>query len=103
MDLPGKRFSIIWFLACALLSSAWCVSSGFQLGATFDEPIYLQKGLEHWRTGSHEGLLRLGTMPLPVDVQTLPLYVWERCCGVAFDVTEDAERILPIARTGTLL
>jgi 4-amino-4-deoxy-L-arabinose transferase-like glycosyltransferase len=97
------RTDRLWFFACGIASSAWCVLAAFQLGATFDEPIYLQRGLETWRTGSHQGLLRLGTMPLPVDVCTLPLYLAERRAGTPFDPIGDMERILPWARLGTLL
>ncbi len=41
----------LWFLVCAGLSSLWCWTAAGELGATYDEPIYLQRGLEHWRTG----------------------------------------------------
>jgi hypothetical protein len=74
-----------------------------QLGPTFDEPLYLTRGLEHWRTGSYHGLLRLGTMPLPIDVQTLGLHVWECCRGVPFDAEADIDQLLPWARAGTLV
>src|SRR5262245_4381921 len=94
---------IFWFLLCAVVSSAWCVSAASQLSATFDEPIYLQRGLEHWRTGSYSGVLHLGTMPLPVDVVTLPLYLAECWRGEPFDLDRDFHRILPWARAGTLL
>ncbi len=67
-----------WFLVCAITSSVWCVSTSSQLSTTFDEPVYLTQGLEGWRKGSHSGLIRLGTMPLPVDVDTLPVFLWER-------------------------
>jgi hypothetical protein len=97
------RTDWLWFLAWGLFSSAWCVLAAHQLGATFDEPIYLQRGLDAWRTGSHQGLLRLGTMPLPVDVCTLPLYVAERWTGTPLDPVGDMERLLPWARAGTLV
>src|SRR5262249_45344497 len=67
------------------------------------EPIYIQRGLEVWRTGSHEGLLRLGTMPLPIDIDTLPLYVWERWHGVRLDPVGNLDQLLPWARRATLL
>jgi hypothetical protein len=79
------------------------VTAAGQLSATFDEPIYMTRGLDHWRTGSHAGLMQLGTMPLPVDVQTLPLYLWERCQGTPFDAAADLDRLLPWARAATLL
>jgi hypothetical protein len=94
---------LLWLVVCGVLSSAWCLSSARELSATFDEPVYLQCGLEHWRTGSYAGLLRLGTMPLPVDVVTLPLYLAERWRGSPFDVTRDFNMLLPWARAGTLV
>ena len=101
---PSNRWlDAIWFLAFAAVSSAWLVTAGQALGPTFDEPIYLEKGLEHWRTGSYFGLLRLGTMPLPVDVQTLPIYWAERAQGIVFDYQRDMDMILPMARRGNLL
>jgi hypothetical protein len=106
MIRPDKRplaLDWAWFLVCALASSSWCVSAASQLSATFDEPLYLARGLERWRTGSHSGLIRLGTMPLPVDVDTLPVYLWECWRGVRFDPAADLDRILPLARLGTLL
>ena len=35
-----------WFLFWAVVSSLWCVTAASQLGATFDEPIYVQRGLD---------------------------------------------------------
>jgi hypothetical protein len=99
----GWLFDCLWLLAWGVASSAWCVTAAGQLSATFDEPIYVTRGLDHWRTGSHAGLMQLGTMPLPVDVQTLPLYLWERWQGTRFDATADLDRLLPWARAATLL
>jgi hypothetical protein len=98
-----RAADLAWFLVCAVASSVWCVTAASQLSATFDEPIYLQRGLEHWRTGSYSGLLRLGTMPLPVDIVTLPLYLAEYWRGVPFDLDNDFTRLLPWARAGTLV
>ncbi len=97
-----RVFDWLWFLAWAVASSVWCVTAASQLSATFDEPIYLTRGLECWRTGSHAGLMQLGTMPLPVDAVTLPLYLWERGHGVRLDPAAEMERVLPWARAGTL-
>jgi hypothetical protein len=93
----------LWLLAWGVASSVWCVTAAGQLGATFDEPFYVRHGLDHWRTGSYAGLMKLGTMPLPVDATTLPLYLWERWQGTSFDPDGDLERLLPVARLGTLL
>src|SRR5436309_15324112 len=92
-----------WFLAFAVGSSVWCVTAAAQLGATFDEPVYVERGLKGWREGSHSGLLRMGTMPLPTDLDTLPLYLWERWHGVTFDPVRDLPQLLPWARACTLV
>jgi hypothetical protein len=99
----GWVVDVLWLLAWGVASSAWCVTASAKLSATFDEPIYIARGLEHWRTGSHASLLRLGTMPLPPDLQTLPLYLSERWHGIPFDAAADFERLLPWARAGTLV
>jgi hypothetical protein len=93
----------VWVLAFGVASSIYCLKASAHLSAVFDEPTYLNRGLERWRSGECKGLMRLGTMPLPVDVQTLPLYVWERWRGQPFDVSRDFERLLPVARSATLL
>jgi dolichyl-phosphate-mannose-protein mannosyltransferase len=97
-----RRFGVCWVAAWLLLSALWCVTSARQIGATFDEPIYVTKGLERWRSGSLAGLMKLGTMPLPVDVQTLPLYLWERCRGRPIDPVSELHLVLPFARAATL-
>lgn len=92
----------LWLLAAIGFSSIWCLTAGQRLGATFDEPIYLQRGLEGWRDGSHRGLLKLGTMPLPADVQTLPLYLIERVRGTPWNLNENFGGALTVARAMTL-
>jgi hypothetical protein len=100
----GRRWhKLLWLIVCGLLSSVWCVTAGRQIGATFDEPIYLTRGLEGWRSGSHHGLLRLGTMPLPADVQTLPLYLAERIRGTPWDLNADFSTVLTAARATNLV
>jgi hypothetical protein len=91
-----------WFLAVALATSAWCVTAEPHLGATFDEPTYVDQGLKAWRSGSLKQLMTWGVMPLPVDVQTLPLYVWERWRGEPFDAYADLPHLLPVARAAML-
>jgi hypothetical protein len=91
-----------WLLCWIIASSGWCVLASARLSATFDEPTYITLGLESWRSGSYKPLIDLGTMPLPPRVQTLPLHFWERCRGENFDPARDLDRLLPIARLGTL-
>jgi hypothetical protein len=93
----------LWFLGLAVASSVWCVTAAGTFGATFDEPVYIQRGLEGWRSGSHSGLIHLGTMPLPADLDTLPIYLWERWHGFSFDPVRDLPELLPWARACTLV
>ena len=89
----------LWLMVCGIASSVWCVSAAGQLGATFDEPLYIKRGLERWRTGSHSGLMQLGTMPLPVDLATLPLYLYERWQGIPLDPEADLEEPIHLILT----
>jgi hypothetical protein len=98
-----RHFDWLWLFVVGTASSAWCITAAQQLGATYDEPTYLEHGLHFWRTGSHRQLMRLGTMPLPVDVQTLPLAIAERFRGQPWDWDRDCERILPWMRHGNLV
>ena len=93
----------LWLLAFGLASSAWCLTAAAQVGATFDEPLYVKGGLVSWRTGSNKLLMRAGTMPLPVDVQTLPVYLWEQSRGHEFDPVADLHTVLPVCRAGNLV
>ena len=114
MTLEVPRWAgALWFVAWATASSVWCLSAAPRLGATFDEPTYIAAGLDRWRDGTIGGLMRLGTMPLPVDVVTLPLWIEERWTGERFRIgtdgrgrvieSADLPRVLPIARATTLV
>lgn len=92
----------LWVCTCAALSSVWLMTAARQLSATFDETIYHKVGLERWRTGSFHTLKRIGTMPLPVDVCTLPLYLAERATGRPIDIDAEMADWLPVARAAAL-
>jgi hypothetical protein len=47
--------------------------------------------------------MQMGTMPLPIDVQTLPLYLAERWRGRPFDNDADFSLLLRWARAGNLV
>jgi hypothetical protein len=79
------------------------VTAASRIGATFDEPFYIKAGLISWRTGSNKLLMRAGTMTLPVDVQTLPIYLWEHYRGTLFDPEKDLHTVLPVARATNLV
>ncbi|HWG42869.1 MAG TPA: glycosyltransferase family 39 protein [Gemmataceae bacterium] len=102
MSLP-KWLDRGWLLVCLLASSAWCITAADRLSATWDEPAYVAHGLEHWRSGSIRSLACHGTMPLPMDVATLPLYVWERWQGTPLDPVTDLDHLLPWARASSLI
>lgn len=97
------QLDLVWLLVVGVCSSVWCLAASRELGATFDEPFYVAQGLESWRTGSNRVLMRAGTMPLPVDVQTLPLYLAERYCERHFDAVSDLPVLLPVARGMNLI
>ncbi len=98
-----RRWDWIWLIAVGVLSSSWCLTAAPQLSATFDETCYIERGLHSWRTGSLKPHMSAGTMPLPIDVQTLPIYLWERSRGQAFDVQTDLTEILRVGRAANLV
>ncbi len=101
--MRGRWADLVWLLAVGLASSAWCLTAAARVGVTFDEPFYVKAGLVSWRTGSNKLLMKAGTMPLPVDVQTLPVYLWERHRGAEFDPAADLHTVLPVCRAANLV
>ena len=99
----GAILDLLWLVAWAAASSLWCLTAAGQLGATFDEPLYVGRGLDFWHTGQHGGLLRRGTMPLPMDVDTLPLRLVEVWRGARFDPNDDFALLLRGARATALI
>ncbi len=99
---------VLWLLLCGVLSSWWAVTSAREIGPTFDEPVYVKEGLERAHTGKIGGLMKLGTMPLPVDVQTFPVRVWGWWRGYPVEVgqnsaSEDLATVLPVFRAANLV
>lgn len=106
---PGRwrdtGIDAVWLLLLAAWSAAWCLSAAGHLGPTYDEPFYLQAGIEHWRSGVPERIATHGVMPLPVDVLSLPLHRHEQRTGEKvndFDTAELLEHLIT-ARSTTLL
>lgn len=92
------------FLAALIVGTSFVIShSTRQLSATFDETFYLDAGLTSWRTGSNKMLMKAGTMPLPIELETLPLYLIERNRGVPFRPESDFSEMLTISRRVNLL
>src|SRR5579863_415117 len=90
--------------AILIISSGWCLSAGRELGATFDEPLYLRAGLAFWRNaGGNDLVLLRGTMPLPQDVDALFLRIAEYIQGAPWNPERDIPQMLPIAREGALV
>jgi hypothetical protein len=99
----SRWINLGWLFFVGLLSSLWCWTAAEQIGPTFDEPGYIREGLKSWHTGSNKQFMSWGTMPLPIDVQTLPLYLWERYRGATFDPISELPRLLPMARHMNLI
>jgi hypothetical protein len=93
------RSDLLWLFGWWLAAALWCVTAAGRIGATFDEPTYLTLGQERGRNGSCRTLASVGTMPLPVDVQTLPL----RWLPYDPDPAADWTCRLRVARAGNLL
>ncbi len=90
--------------ALFMLSAAWCVTAARRLGATYDEPLYLQTGLSFWHGGEGNDVLLLrGTMPLPADLDGFFLRVQELVRGKAWNPQADIAQMLPAARAATLV
>lgn len=103
MRILSPRWQNWLAIAVVFAASLPLVARSYEFSATFDEPFYLDAGLTSWRTGSNKMLMKAGTMPLPVDLQTLPVYLWERSLGERFVVGESLDRILLPARRVTLV
>lgn len=100
-----RWFDVLWLVFWAALSAAYCLTAAREQSCTFDEAFYLREGLTSFHTGSHWGLMRAGTTPLPMDVQYGPIYLWEKARGQDFDVNnwDDFHTILPYARAMNLV
>ena len=80
--LIRKRL-LLCFILCGTASSTWCVTAGRQFDPTYDEPFYLEAGLKSWHQLRHKELIAAGTMPLPPEVDALPLLLGEWLRGIA--------------------
>jgi hypothetical protein len=94
-----------WIVLAAIVaaSSAWCLTASPRIGATFDEPFYLQAGLDYWRHGHFGQLLAAGTMPLAPHLQTVPVFLTEWVSGRTLTIESDLGEMLQLARPVTLL
>src|SRR5262245_25816107 len=99
----SRRLDVAWCVGAAIPSSIWNVSAASRLSPTYDEPIYLHRGLAHWRTKDVSVVTGMGTMPLPIDVHTAPLYFWERWRGAEFDPKHHEHQLVPWMRPANLL
>ncbi|HZZ81263.1 MAG TPA: hypothetical protein VFE62_22355 [Gemmataceae bacterium] len=96
-----KVVDLGWLLICGTFAMVWCWSAGHALGPTFDEPFYMRAGLTNWHNLNHRELLCAGTMPLPPEVQMLPLRLAEVFASA--DPLAAWRDWLPLARMGTIL
>lgn len=86
----------------AVFSGIIIILGAQAVGPTFDEPTYLDCGLKGWREWTHKPLMRLGTMPFPVDLATFPLAVTEWLGIHSWDLNRDFDLALRVARTSTV-
>lgn len=101
--MNSRLIDWLCLLSFGLASSVACVVTAREIGATYDEPIYLKCGMQFWRTGSHRELMKLGTMPLPVDLQTMPIGLAEKLRGQQYDLDADFRTLLVWMRHGNLV
>ena len=101
----SRRESVVtcaWWLFFCVTSTVWCLQAAQHLSATFDEPLYFRLGLDHWRNGLIQPMMRYGVMPLPLDLQALPLYLIEQWRGLPVDFERDFAWGLSVFRAGTM-
>src|SRR5262245_37294285 len=110
---PAGRWWVdaLWLVALGANSACWCLTAAPKIGGTYDEPFYLDAGMESWRGWKptdghspgwrHEFAATHGVMPLPPDVLTIPLYIAELREGTKFEAEEKIAR-LRAARAVTL-
>lgn len=101
--MGSRNLPLVLSLVCALGSTLWSYWASNELSATFDEPVYLECGLKCWREHTHKPLMRLGTMPLPVDWVTFPIYAEDFLSEQPFELNRDFVEMLRIARTASLV
>ena len=93
----------LWLLVLAVWSAGWCLTAAPRLGVTYDEPFYLNAGMDSWRGWkgtegkaprfAHEYAATNGVMPLPPDALTLPVFVQEVRAGEEFESEETFARL----------
>lgn len=103
---------VVWLAVLAAWSAAWCLSAAPKLGVTYDEPFYLDAGMDAWRGWTradgetprwdHSSCALNGVMPLPIDALTLPLFVQEYRSGEKLGPGEAKLAKLRWARAVTL-
>ncbi|QEG27225.1 hypothetical protein GobsT_19790 [Gemmata obscuriglobus] len=109
---PSRWPDVVWLAVLAAWSAAWCLTAAPKLGVTYDEPFYLDAGMDAWRGWvredggwrgwAHGSCAVNGVMPLPIDALTLPLFVYECRTGEKFGPGESKIEKLRWARAVTL-
>jgi hypothetical protein len=108
---PGRWWiDALWLPLLAAWSAGWCFTAAPKLGVTYDEPFYLNAGMEAWRGLArvdkprrldHKYAVIHGVMPLPPDVVTIPLALHESETGQQLNA-EQKIAMLRKARAMTL-
>ncbi|MCI0704005.1 MAG: hypothetical protein L0241_23345 [Planctomycetia bacterium] len=93
---------LLWLALLAAWSAAWCLTASPRIGATYDEPRYLEVGLEDWREWYCWRSTSEGIMPLPPEMCTIPLRIYEKRTGTLLFTEEEMVTKLHGARAVTL-
>ena len=99
---PSTPIVLAWCLAFAAMSTAWCWSTAWNIGPTFDEPLYLRTALNCWSQRDHKPLLAWGTMPLPAEVQSGPLFLFDAVWPLG-QLHKDSVGWVPVARMTSIV
>lgn len=103
----GRRDVLIdaaWIAVLFAWAAAWCLSASARLGVTYDEPFYMDAGMDGWRKWWAEMPALNGVMPLPTSAATLPVYAREAWTGEKITATvEYVRRARPVTLGWLLL
>ncbi len=94
--------NVIWVTSCGIFATIYIVTAAPHLGSTFDEPLYVEEEVGISTGKSMGNLLHVGTMPLPMHIQSTALKIHRLFTGKQLNIETNYEEILRISRLGNL-